>query len=129
MEIGVPYRIECNRRLCIRKDLIELSQWIDTLSILNSELEQLRLIDKQLLKNSSIENNILGLRRKNTLVLATLCRYEQELNTEFEYGKREYDVSRAKEHENKRDSYIDLMENFHQLRKSIYKILSTYQRK
>jgi len=106
LKIALPFIIDAHRKLCIKRDLIELSQWIDSLSSLNTELDQIKLIEKQLLKNSTIETNLLGLRRKNTLVMGMLCKYEQELNTEFEFGEIEYDVLRAKEHEKKRDVYI-----------------------
>ena len=129
MKIALPYLIDAHRKLCIKKDLIELSQWIDSLSTLNTELEQLKLIEKQLLKNSTIETNLLGLRRKNTLVMGMLCKYEQELNTEFEYGDMEYDVLRAKEHEKKRDVYTALGQEFIQLKNSIYHSLLKYQRR
>jgi len=129
LKIQLPYIIDAHRKLCIKKDLIELSQWIDSLSTLNTELEQLKLIEKQLLKNSTIEANLLGLRRKNTLVMGMLCKYGQELNTEFEYGEIEYDVLRAKEHEKKRDIYTVLGQEFIQLKKSIYHDLLKYQRR
>ena len=129
MKIELPYIIDAHRKLCIKKDLIELSQWIDSLSTLNTELEQLKLIEKQLFKNSTIETNLLGLRRKNTLVMGMLCKYEQELNTEFEYGDMEYDVLRAKEHEKKRDVYITVGQEFIQLKNSIYHNLLKYQRR
>jgi hypothetical protein len=129
LKIALPYLIDAHRKLCIKKDLIELSQWIDSLSSLNTELEQLKLIEKQLLKNSTIETNLLGLRRKNTLVMGMLCKYEQVLNTEFEYGEIEYDVLRAKEHEKKRDVYITVGQEFIQLKKSIYHNLLKYQRR
>jgi len=129
LKIELPYIIDAHRKLCIKKDLIELSQWIDSLSTLNTELEQLKLIEKQLFKNSTIETNLLGLRRKNTLVMGMLCKYEQELNTEFEYGDMEYDVLRAKEHEKKRDVYITVGQEFIQLKNSIYHNLLKYQRR
>lgn len=128
MENELLYKIDAHRRLCIKKDLIELNMWIDTLTILNTELSQLLVIEKQLLQNITIETTLLGVRRKNTLVLAALCKYEQGLNSEYEYGKVIYDVKRAKEHEKKRDSYTELMHDFYALRKSVYTMLSTYKR-
>ncbi|GGX06599.1 hypothetical protein [Aquimarina muelleri] len=128
METDLPYKIDTQRRLCIKKDLIELSQWIDMLSTINDELDLLKIIEKQLLKTSRIEANLQALRRKNTLIMGVLCKYEQELNKEYEYGKREYDIIRAKEHEKKRDIYSVLIQEFFQLKKMIYHNLSKYQR-
>ena len=129
MATELTYKIDAQRKLCIKKDLIELCQWIDSLSEINNELTQLKLIEKQLLKNGTIEITLLGVRRKNTLVMATLCKYEQELNSEYKYGKSAYNVTRAKEHERKRDVYTALMQDFHQLKKTIYQVLITYQRR
>lgn len=128
MEIDLSYREDIHRRLCIKKDLIELTQWIDTLTVLNDELSQLKLIEKQLLKDRDIESALMGIRRKNTLVMGTLCKYEQELDNEYEFGKRIYDVTRAKEHEKKRVIYTELMQDFYQLRKAIYRLLTAYKR-
>ena len=128
MEIELSYREDIHRRLCIKKDLIELTQWIDTLTVLNDELSQLKLIEKQLLKDRDVESALIGIRRNNTLIMGTLCKYEQELDNEYEFGKRIYDVTRAKEHEKKRVIYAELMQDFYQLRKAIYRLLTAYNR-
>lgn len=129
MEIELTYKTDAHRRLCIKKDLIELSHWIDTLSTINVEIGYLKLIENQLLKDHSIEVNLQGLRRKNTLLMGMLCKYEQELKTEYEYGKKEYNVTRAKEHEKKRDAHAAFIQEFTQLKKGIYHKLSKYQRR
>ena len=129
MEITLSYKIDAHRILCIKKDLIELSQWIETLESINSELDYLKLIEQQLIKRGSIQINLQGLRRKNTLVMGSFCQYEQELIKELEYGKREYDLARAKEHEKKRDHYSVLINEFRDLKKIIYVYLSKYHRR
>ena len=129
METTLPYKIESHRKLCIKKDLIELGQWIDTIENINSELDHLKLIEQQLIKSSSIQINLQGLRRKSILVMGSLCQYEQELRKEFEYGKREYDLARAKEHEKRRDHYSAVIEEFRKLKIIIYVNLSKYQRR
>ena len=129
MEIELTYKTNAHRRLCIKKDLIELSQWIDTLSSINIELGYLKLLETQLLRDATIGINLQGLRRKNTLLMGMLCKYEQELNTEYEYGKKEYNVTRAKEHEKKREVNTAFIQEFTQLKKGIYHKLSKYQRR
>ena len=128
MEIELTYKTDVHRRLCIKKDLIELSQWIDILSSINVELDYLKLIEKQLIKQSSIEMDLQTLRRKNTLLMGMLCKYEQELNTEHEYGKVEYNVKRAKEHEKKREVHVSFIQEFTRLKLVIYQKISMYQR-
>ena len=129
MEITLSYKIDAHRILCIKKDLIELSQWIDTSENIHVELDHLKVIEKQLIKNNTIQINLQGLRRKNTLIMGSFCQYEQELIKELEYGKREYDLARAKEHEKKRDHYSVLINEFRDLKKIIYINLSKYQRR
>ncbi len=61
--------------------------------------------------------------------MGVLCNYEKELNTEYEYGKKEYNVQRAKEHEKKRTVFNELMNEFTTIKKKIYHQLSKYERK
>ncbi|RMA58731.1 hypothetical protein [Ulvibacter antarcticus] len=129
MNTELTYKIDAQRRLCIKKDLIELSQWIDMHTAINNELNQLRLIEKQLLKNGAIDTNLQGLRRKNALILGMLCKYDQELNTEYEYGKKVYDNERAKMHEKKRSVHIALIHEFSLLKTTIYNQLLKYHRR
>jgi len=129
LEIDLPYKIDAHRRLCIKKDLIELGQWIDRLSNINIEFNYLKLIEKQLIKDSRIEMDVLSLRRKNTLLMGLLCKYEQELKTEYEYGKIEYDLTRAKVHEKKRAVHAAFIQEFAQLKNGIYQKLSKFRLK
>lgn len=129
MEIELPNLVNSHRRLSIKKDLIELSHWIDMLTNNNTEIGYLKLIGKQLIKEYSVEANLQGLRRKNILLMGVLCKYEQELRIEYEYGKREYNVTRAKEHEKKRDAHSAFTQEFTQFKKGIYQKLSKYQRR
>ena len=128
MDTTLSYKIDVYRRLSIKKDLIELSQWIDIMVDMNTEIDHFKLINHQLIKNSSVAASLQGFRRKNTLIMGLLCKYEQELKKEHQYGKREYDFSRAKEHEKYRDQYGEIIEEFRQLKKVIYINLSKYKR-
>lgn len=118
-----------HRRLCIQKDLIELSTWINTLESLNNELDHVSIIEKQLIKIESIANTILAIRRKNILHTAHLCKYEKELRIEYEYGEVEYDLNRLKFHEQKRGHYLKLIEEYNTFKNQFYLLLRKYQRK
>lgn len=120
---------ESQRKLFLQKDLNELQSWMSTLEAFNNELEHLSIIEKQLLKNSSVASAILAIRRKNVLVMANLCKYEQELKSEYEYGKVEYDLNRLKIHEQRRANYSKLVEDCNNFRKQMYVLISKYQRK
>ncbi|AEE18305.1 hypothetical protein [Dokdonia sp. 4H-3-7-5] len=128
MDAILSHKLDAYRRLFIEKDLIELSQWIDAIESINLEIDYLQLIEKRLIKNSTLSAMLQGFRRKNTLVMASLCKYEQELKREYEYSARAYDTVRAKEHEGRRVLYSNLMIEFKQLRKVIYMALSRYKR-
>tara|TARA_R110002051_G_scaffold324970_1_gene424865 strand:+ start:38173 stop:38562 length:390 start_codon:yes stop_codon:yes gene_type:complete len=117
---------ETQRKLCLKKDLIELSYWIDELEFIHRELDTLIALENQLLNHSTFLQNIKGLRRKNTLAMGMFCQYEKELRTEFEYGKIAYEVTRAKVHEKKRASYVSLIQDFRALKHDFYKLLRTY---
>ncbi|KAA3624423.1 MAG: hypothetical protein DWP94_03670 [Flavobacterium sp.] len=129
MEVERTYRTDEHRRLCIKKDLIELGGWINTLERVNEEINYLNIIDKQLVKDSKIGYNLQAIRRKNTLMMGLLCSYEKELNTEYEYGKLRYDLSRAKLHEKKRERLDSFVLEFIELRKAIYHKLSLFHRR
>ena len=118
-------KVDDYRRLAIKKDLIELGVWTDSVENINTEIEQLKSIANHLLQDTVISQNLLGFRRKNTLMMGMLCKYEQELKKEYEFGKQEYDISRAKEHEKRRVRYIHLI---NELKYIIYNQLSKFRR-
>ena len=113
-------KIDFQRIVCLKKDLIELSQWIETIEGINDELVYLKLLEPQFIKSNKIALAILGFRRKNTLTMGVLCQYEQELKKELEYGKRDYDLERAREHEKRRDKLSLITREFALLKKAIY---------
>ncbi|MDO6759252.1 hypothetical protein Q4566_03500 [Tamlana sp. 2_MG-2023] len=123
------YKEDYYRRLSIQKDLRELDYWILTLEDFNDELDDLNIIEKQLIANGSISNAIRSLRRKNVLNMAELCKYDRELRNEYEDGYTDYDQTRLKVHERKREQYIRLTKEFGAFRKHIYKFLMRYQLK
>lgn len=123
------YKIDLHRRICLNKDLSELCSWLTMLEAFNLELDSLSIIEKQLICNTSVFNEIKAIRRKNVLSMANLCKYEQELIREIEYGKEEYSVSRVKLHNQKRDSYMLLLENYNTFKNNFYILLKKFKRK
>ncbi|WCO03392.1 hypothetical protein [Psychroserpens ponticola] len=107
----------------------ELCLWIDMLEYVNTELNHFNSVEKQLIHNTSISTAIQAIRRKNVLNMATLCKYEQELKKEYEYGKVEYDLTRSKIHEQKRDNYLKYIKEFNAFKNQFYAILKKYRRK
>ncbi|MBF4984355.1 hypothetical protein FNJ87_17270 [Nonlabens mediterrranea] len=128
MDTVILNKLNAYRRLFIRKDLIELSQWMESIDDINLEIEQFKLVEKQLIKSDTLVTDLVGLRRKNTLVMGSFCNYELDLKKEYEFGKREYDLSRAKEHEKKRYQYLQLIQEFKILKNKIHTELMKYKR-
>lgn len=129
MDLILSHKINIYRRLSIRKDIIELSQWIDTIEDINIDIDHLKILENQLIKNKSLAANLFGLRRKNTLIMGVLCKYDLELKKEFEWSKREYDVTRAKEHEKKRDQYTELIQEYRAIKTTVFTQLMNYKRR
>jgi len=122
------YKIETHRRVCLVKDCKEANHWISVLELAVKEFEHFYVIEKQLIKNIETSNNMLALRRKFTLSMADFCKYEQEIINEIEYGKTEYNDSRAKVHELKRQQYIQILKELHGFRIRFYTMLARYKR-
>ena len=115
-----------HKLLSLKKDLIELQQWQTKLEENHNELEYLSIIQKQILKTTDIAYAIQNVRRENTLTLAYLCKYEQSIKNELEYGSGFYDFTAAREHETKRFGFINCEKKFFELKINIYKKLSEY---
>jgi len=98
---------------------MELAQWIQSIEDINVEIDHLKMMELRFIKSPVVVNAIQGFRRKNALVMGSLCKYEQELKKELQYGKREYDLTRAKEHEKRRDNYVLLLAEFRILKNGI----------
>ena len=121
------YKIDVHRRLCIKKDVNELNLWMSMLEDFNTVLDHLKTIEKQLIKNSSVSNSIKAFRRKNILMMASICKYEQELKTEYEYGKTEYNDLRSKYHEQRRQNYLYFLNEQSIFKNQVYTQLKRYK--
>jgi len=124
----LSHQLNQQRKLCIQKDLNELNLWINTLEFFNNELDHFSVIEKQLIKKASVSNTIQAIRRKNVLNMAILCKYEQELKTEYQYGKTEYALNRLRFHEQKRISYMKLVDECNTFKNKFYLSLRKYRR-
>ena len=128
MNTVLSHQFNQQRKLCIQKDLNELNLWINTLEFFNNELDHFSVIEKQLIKKVSVSSTIQAIRRKNVLNMAILCKYEQELKTEYQYGKTEYDLNRLRFHEQKRISYMKLVDECNTFKNKFYLSLRKYRR-
>src|SRR5690606_14401624 len=120
--------IESNRRLFLQKDLFDLLQWIEHIEHIDTELNAFSTLNKHLLKNQATALKIQTIRRKNTLTMRLLCKYEQYIKRDIEYGKDDYDLKKTKEHEKHRALIKDMDKEFRQLKFTIYQMLSQFKR-
>lgn len=60
--------------------------------------------------------------------MANLCKYEQELNRELEYGTTEYNIKRLKIHEQKREHYLNCMKDYDEFKNQFYLLIRKYKR-
>lgn len=111
----LSYKMELHRKICIKKDVMEIRLWMQTIEYHNSTLSHFIALEKQLIKNLEIASALMGMRRKNTLFMGSLCKYEQELKKEFSYGKLPYEAPRLEMHERKRDAFNELQEKHNSL--------------
>lgn len=118
--------IESKRRLLLQKDLFELLQWMDEIEFIHTELNTFTIIEKQLIKKTSMTLKIQDLRRKNTLIMSVLCKYEQLIKNEIEYGKQDYDIKRSKEHEKQRELLLSLVKEYRCLNSEINKFVCQF---
>ena len=125
----MQFKVDENRRLFIKKDILDVSQWTDDLESKNDDISTFNILNRHLVKCEKIQNVILDFRRRNTLIMAALCKYEQSLRHELEYGDIAYDVQRAKIHEKKRAEYLNFIKDYRDLKSSIYNQLIQYKRK
>lgn len=119
---------ELYRQLCIEKDLRELAGWMDVMNQIHEEIVYLRIFETQLIKDLQLANQLLGIRRENTLLMGHYCTYEKEIKEELQYGKKVYNNNRASLHERKRAEYVALLQNFSVLKARIFQQLAKYQR-
>ena len=106
------------------KDIEELNLWMTHLENLTTEINQLAVIEKQLLKNIDINYNLLAFRRKNTLFMASIFRQEQRLLKEKEYGHETYNLKWNREHDLHRSLFTQHLKAFRALQSTVYKKLS-----
>ncbi|MDN3593506.1 hypothetical protein [Zunongwangia endophytica] len=109
------------RELCIKKDLREIAMWELFLEEINDELGDLLKLEKGILNDLRLAGNLQGMRREVILCTAGLCKFEQELKKELEYGKNEYGDQHINLYEMHRKRYLRISEKYFLLKKDMLK--------
>ena len=119
------YAHESDASIMVKKDKAEVSNWAEDLSYVNEELEYLLNIGDRLLHHRELYQQLLCVRRENTLHLATLHRYENSLSKAIECDTIACDAYYLHHHEKNRNAYIDHLKNYRTIKTRVFsKILS-----
>lgn len=126
--VNTSFQNELNRKLFIKKDILEVRQWIQSLEDNNLLLSHFLNLEKQLIQQPTIAAGIITFRSKNTLTIGQMCKYELELKQEFDNGSATYDQQRALLHEKKRSLFKDLNKEQSQLSNKVFEKLLLLKR-
>jgi len=119
------YAHESDSGIMVKKDKSEVANWTDDLSYVNEELEYLLNIEDQMLQNPELYQQLLAVRRENTLRLAILHRYESTLGKAIECDTVACDAYYLHHHEKNRNAYLEHLKNYRTIKKRVLsKILS-----
>ncbi|MBC7000488.1 hypothetical protein [Cytophaga sp. FL35] len=114
--------------LCLERDYYDVKWWTVQLEQINRELDSLMEIETTLLNRSEISMSLLGLRRKNTLVLRKLYQFEIDLKKEKEYGKKLYDVGILRAYQNSRKLFQEILAEYKTAMTLIFDELKKYRK-
>lgn len=97
--------------------------WELFLEDINEELGDLLKLEKLMINDLKLAGNLQGMRREVILCTAGLCKFEQDLKKELEYGKSEYGDQHINLYERHRRRYLRIFEKYLLLKKSVHKRL------
>ncbi|WBL23270.1 hypothetical protein [Zunongwangia sp. HRR-M8] len=123
MNINFFEQVYSYRELCIKKDLREIAMWGSLLEDINEELGNLLKLEKQMIKDLKLAGTLQAMRRDVILCTAGFCKFEQELQKEFEYGKKEYGDIHIQQMEKHRLRYLKIVENLAMLKRKVHRRL------
>ena len=115
-EIQPFYPHESDNGIMVKKDLAEVANWTDELEYIHEELEYFLDIEDSMLQNSDLYQQLLTIRRENTLRLARLHRYETTMAKAIECDTIECDAYYLHHHEKNRNAYIEHIKNYRNIK-------------
>ncbi len=128
-QVNRPYFHESISQIIVKKDKLEISNWTETMELINNELQYLIPLEKRLLGNPSVHQSLLAIQRENQLRLGTLYRYERTMINAIECDTTECDAYYLNTHEKNRDGYMDHIKTYTKIKAILFsKILERYQR-
>lgn len=126
MNTKLFYDHEADSIIMMKKDKAEIENWIAELEFMNNEIEYLMKIEHKILNNTTIRENLLMVRRENTLILGILYKYEANQRNIIECDTMKCNAFYLNNHEKNRNSYLKHIHRYRELKLRILSKISSY---
>lgn len=107
-----PYFHESLSQIIVKKDRAEISNWTESMELINEELQSLILLEKRVLGNPQWNQQLVAVQRENQFRLGVLYRYERTMTKAIECDTTECDAYYLNTHEKNRNGYMDHVRNY-----------------
>lgn len=126
-QVNRPHFHESLNQIIVKKDKLEIANWIETMELISNELQYLIPLEKRLLGTPAVNQSLLTVQRENQLRLGTLYRYERTMINAIECDTTECDAYYLHAHEKNRDGFMDHIKTYTALKLTLLsKILERF---
>lgn len=126
MNAKLFYDHDADSIIMMKKDKAEIESWIADLEFMNNEIEVLLKIEYKILNNASTKENLLTVRRENTLILGILYKYEANQRNVIECDNMKCNAFYLNNHEKNRNTYLKHIHRYRELKLHILSKISNY---
>ncbi|MRI00003.1 hypothetical protein GH721_05580 [Kriegella sp. EG-1] len=114
------YPYKSDQTAIIKKDKAEINNWANNLEYISEELEQLITLERQLLNNSDLLQQLHSIRRENTLRLGSLYKYEGAIRNSINDDKVSCDTFYLNNHEKNRNMYVEHIKKYRTIKTKVF---------
>lgn len=119
------YAHESDSDIMVKKNQSEVATWTDDLSYVDKEVEYLLEIEDRILQSSELYQQLLAIRRENTLRLGLLHQYGNTLEKSIECDTLACDIHYINHHEKTRNAFLHHLKNYRTIKTALLtKVLS-----
>lgn len=122
----VFYDHDADSIIMMKKDKAEIENWISDLEFTNNEIEYFLKIEFKILNNTGIKENLLTVRRENTLILGILYKYEANHKKVIECDDMRCNAFYLNNHEKIRSTYLKHLQRYRELKLHVLTKISSY---
>lgn len=119
MRIDPFYMNESDYGIILKKDIAELTTWLEHLDAISEVTEYLLELEDQILHDSIIYTELQAMRDRNDSISADLYRYELKIMSCIECNDMQYDAEKLHSHEKRRHDYSNFLREYRELKKRI----------